>query len=202
MSDCETASLSSVNSSLKKKKKGIIYISSIPKYMNVTKLRELLGEYGEIGRVYLQPATNPNLKKRPAKHFTEGWIEFERKKIAKQVAELLNGKRIDSRKRSKYFDSIWNLKYLPRFKWIHLNERLAYEKAVRKHRLRAEVSQVKREANHFSSNIIRSEKYKMSQQSNIIMNVQQRLPEEEVLLKKPSKLEPESRTNFLNKLFN
>lgn len=55
-----------------------------------------------------------NLKKRPAKHFTEGWVEFERKKVAKQVAELLNGKRIDSRKRSKYFDSVWNLKYLPR----------------------------------------------------------------------------------------
>lgn len=55
-----------------------------------------------------------NLKKRPAKHFTEGWVEFERKKVAKKVAELLNGKRIDSRKRSKYFDSVWNLKYLPR----------------------------------------------------------------------------------------
>jgi len=101
------------------KKKGIIYLSSIPKYMNVTKVREFLGEYGDIGRVFLQPASNrnilfvhfsllilfelflANLKKRPAKHFTEGWVEFERKKVAKQVAELLNGKRIDSRKRSK-----------------------------------------------------------------------------------------------------
>ena len=40
----------------KKKKRGIIYLSSIPKYMNVTKVREIFSEYGEIGRVYLQLA--------------------------------------------------------------------------------------------------------------------------------------------------
>lgn len=39
----------------KKRKKGIIYISNIPKHMNVTRLREILGECGKIGRVYLQP---------------------------------------------------------------------------------------------------------------------------------------------------
>lgn len=39
----------------KKKKRGIIYISSIPKFMNVTILREMLSEYAKIGRVYLQP---------------------------------------------------------------------------------------------------------------------------------------------------
>ncbi|XP_001948686.1 pre-rRNA-processing protein esf2 [Acyrthosiphon pisum] len=199
MSDCE--SLVSFDSAPRIRKKGIVYLSSIPKYMNVTKLRELLGQYGEIGRVFLQPASNPNLKKRPAKHFTEGWIEFERKKVAKMVAEILNGKRIDSRKSSKYFDSVWNLKYLPRFKWVHLNERLAYEKAVRKHRLRAEVSQVKREANHFSSNIVRSEKNKLYQQSNVNFNVQQRLPEEEFLQNKNCVPDMESRTDFLSKLF-
>lgn len=40
----------------KKKKRGIIYLSSIPKFMNVTILREMLSEYDKIGRVYLQPA--------------------------------------------------------------------------------------------------------------------------------------------------
>lgn len=39
----------------KKKKRGIIYISSIPKYMNVTILREILSQYAKVGRVYLQP---------------------------------------------------------------------------------------------------------------------------------------------------
>lgn len=39
-----------------KKKRGLIYLSSIPKFMNVTKVREIFSEYGEIGRVYLQLA--------------------------------------------------------------------------------------------------------------------------------------------------
>lgn len=41
---------------VKKKKRGIIYLSSIPKYMNVIKVREIFAQYGEIGRVYLQLA--------------------------------------------------------------------------------------------------------------------------------------------------
>lgn len=61
MSDCDTESLLSVGSNTRKRKKGIVYLSSIPKYMNVTKLRELLGEYAEIGRVFLQPASNRNI---------------------------------------------------------------------------------------------------------------------------------------------
>lgn len=40
----------------KVKKRGIIYLSFIPKFMNVTKLRELMSEYGEVGRIYLQLA--------------------------------------------------------------------------------------------------------------------------------------------------
>lgn len=43
----------------KKKKRGIVYISSIPKYMTVAILREYLGRYASIGRVYLQAATIP-----------------------------------------------------------------------------------------------------------------------------------------------
>lgn len=89
-----------------------------------------------------------------------------------------------------------------RFKWVHLNERLAYEKAVRKHRLRAEVSQVKREANHFSSNIVRSEKNKVSKYANVDLSVRQRLPEEEFIQNKNKETEIESRTDFLSKLFN
>lgn len=46
----------------KKRKKGIIYISNIPKHMNVTRIREILGEFGKIGRVYLQPEKLPGGK--------------------------------------------------------------------------------------------------------------------------------------------
>jgi ESF2/ABP1 family protein len=42
----------------KKVKRGIIYLSTIPKYMNVTMLREIFSAYGEVGRVYLQLEEN------------------------------------------------------------------------------------------------------------------------------------------------
>lgn len=54
------------------------------------------------------------LSGKPAKHFTEGWIEFLSKRIAKDVAAKLNNTMIGGRKKSRYYDYIWNLKYLPR----------------------------------------------------------------------------------------
>lgn len=40
----------------KKRKCGIVYISTLPPHMNVTKVREIFSAYGDIGRVFLQPA--------------------------------------------------------------------------------------------------------------------------------------------------
>lgn len=42
-----------------KKKKmripGIVYMSRVPQYMSVKKVREVLGDHGELGNVFLQP---------------------------------------------------------------------------------------------------------------------------------------------------
>lgn len=51
-------------------------------------------------------------------------MEFERKKVAKAVAESLNATIIGGKKRSFYHDDIWNIKYLPHFKWSHLTEKI------------------------------------------------------------------------------
>ncbi|OXU28080.1 hypothetical protein TSAR_013022 [Trichomalopsis sarcophagae] len=172
----------------KKKKRGIIYLSTIPRYMNVIKIREIFSAYGEIGRVYLQLADSEledkkKLKKKkrktPAKHFTEGWIEFESKKVAKFVAAT--------------------------FKWTHLSERLAYERAVHKQRLRAEIAQAKREVNFFSYNVDRSKKLKMraekGESSNFVMpEIKQRETDMEIR-KKKNQLQDEDRTEFLKSLF-
>lgn len=48
---------------------------------------------------------------------------------------------------------MWNIKYLHRFRWSHLNERLAYEKAVHTQRMRTEISQAKREADFHIQNM-------------------------------------------------
>ena len=52
------------------------------------------------------------------------------------------------------------MKYLHRFKWAHLNERLAYEKAVHAQRMRTEISQAKREANFYIQNAEKNERQK------------------------------------------
>lgn len=54
-------------------------------------------------------------KNKPAMHFTEGWVEFKSKRVAKKVAAMLNNQHIDMRKKSKFYDYIWNIKYLPRY---------------------------------------------------------------------------------------
>lgn len=87
-------------------------------------------------------------------------MEFERKSIAKQVVELLNNKQVSTQKRSKHFDCIWNLKYLSHFKWTHLHERLAYEKAARRQKLRAEIQLAKKKTNFFTANLDKRRKNK------------------------------------------
>ncbi|XP_062539849.1 activator of basal transcription 1-like [Armigeres subalbatus] len=149
---------------LLKKKTGIVYISSIPKHMNVTILRELLEPYGEVGRIYLQPERKDGtIKKKTAKgkramlRYTEGWVEFKRKRVAKLIVEQLNTKPISTRKKSVFCDILWSMKYLPRFKWIHLSERLSYERAVYKQKLRTEIAQARKEASFFQSHLDQSD---------------------------------------------
>merc|ERR1712077_104496 len=70
----------------------------------------------------------------------------------------LNNTPVGGKKRAKSHDVLWNIKYLPKFKWTHLSERLAYEKAVHQQRLRTEISQAKREADFFKANVEKSKR--------------------------------------------
>lgn len=200
--DLELNEPSSSKAPTKKSKRGIIYLSSIPPYMNVSKIREVFGEFGEIGRVYLQlgdKELKPNekkSKKRIVKNkFTEGWIEFQKKSVAKKVAEMLNNTQVSSRKKSKHYDCIWNIKYLSNFKWIHLNERLAYEKAARRQKLRAEIQLAKKKTNFFTSNLDKSKK-----KLNVVNKEYEKLGD----IIEPSKEEEineDNRKDFLQSLF-
>lgn len=98
--------------------------------------------------------------KKVARKFVEGWVEFERKHVAKKVARLLTNTRVSDRKKSKQYDHIWNIKYLKNFKWAHLHERLAYEKAARRQKLRVEVQLAKKKSMSFSINLDKKKKNK------------------------------------------
>ena len=46
--------------------------------------------------------------------YTEGWVEFKNKKHAKQVAEGLNNTHVGGKRKNKFYDTLWSIKYLPK----------------------------------------------------------------------------------------
>ncbi|CAO1621322.1 unnamed protein product [Parajaminaea phylloscopi] len=146
----------------KQRKRGIVYISRIPPGMTPPKVRHLLSNFGEVERIYLQDGrkkqreAETGVKKRSTRRnttFTEGWIEFSEKAVAKIVASTLNaqpigfasGGRKANKNAKRWKDDVWTMKYLPGFKWHMLSEQMAHERAAHASRLRTELSQSKME---------------------------------------------------------
>ena len=104
-------------------KSGVVYLSRIPPFMKPAKLRSLLEPYGKINRIFLAPEDPAEHTRRvrsggnKKRSFTEGWVEFVKKKDAKKACDLLNAQTIGGKKSSWYHDDVWALKYLSGFKW-------------------------------------------------------------------------------------
>ncbi|CAG2172907.1 unnamed protein product [Oppiella nova] len=152
-----------------KNKRGIVYLSYVPMGLNATRLRQLMAEYGEVNRIFLQKerSGNESAAKRPRRaslkksyncRYVEGWVEFRKKSVAKLAAGVLNGQQIGGKRRTKFYDQIWSLKYLHKFKWSHLAEQLSYEKAFTQQKLRFEISRAKKE-NSFYEQMTHKFKY-------------------------------------------
>ncbi|TYJ53320.1 hypothetical protein B9479_006035 [Cryptococcus floricola] len=151
----------------KKKKKdvtsGIVYISRLPPGMTPQKIRHLMARWGDLGKLYAQPkdavtSYNPNGQhKKKQKHqnanYSEAWVEFLDKSVAKTVASMLNAQVIGGKKGDKWRDDIWTMKYLSGFKWEMLGEQMAYEKQAHQARLRAEISRSKTEQGEYLKNV-------------------------------------------------
>ncbi|KAI6163660.1 hypothetical protein EDD17DRAFT_1775832 [Pisolithus thermaeus] len=138
---------------------GVVYISRIPPGMRPEKVRHLMSQYGEVGRVYLQkedPKTTYlrrkyTTDKKP--HFIEGWVEFKDKKVARTVATMLNAQPIGGKKGTRWRDDVWTMTYLPKFKWNMLTEQIAHEAAARTAKLRVEITQSRSEQNEYLRNV-------------------------------------------------
>uniref|UniRef100_A0A915CV65 Activator of basal transcription 1 n=1 Tax=Ditylenchus dipsaci TaxID=166011 RepID=A0A915CV65_9BILA len=142
----------------KQRKSGVVYVQTVPPLFTVSKMREVLSEYGEIGRVYLAAEKQRLKSGKRRKRYIEGWVEFKSKREAKNTVDLLNGKQVGGKRRSSAYDTLWSLKYLSGFKWVHLTEQLAYERQVEEQRMRAEISQAKRQAEHFAEQVEKGSK--------------------------------------------
>uniref|UniRef100_A0A7N0TP32 Pre-rRNA-processing protein ESF2 n=1 Tax=Kalanchoe fedtschenkoi TaxID=63787 RepID=A0A7N0TP32_KALFE len=135
--------------------RGVCYLSRVPPQMDHVKLRHKLSEYGEIERIYLvpeDPAAQVHRKKAGGfrgVRFSEGWVEFTNKFVAKRVADMLNCQPIGGKKRSAYYHDLWNIKYLSKFKWDDLTDEIAYKNAARQQKLALEVSAATRERDSY-----------------------------------------------------
>jgi ESF2/ABP1 family protein len=125
--------------------------------------------------------SKPQPKKHQSANFTEAWLEFMDKRIAKTVAPMLNAQLIGGKKGDRWRDDIWTMRYLSGFKWEMLGEQvgeydlerslcsynslrqklsphatlhsLAYERQAHQARLRQSLSQSKTEQAEYLRNV-------------------------------------------------
>jgi ESF2/ABP1 family protein len=142
----------------KLKKRGVVYIARIPPRMGPTKAKALLGEFGVITRIYLEEEDKAQRKRRQrasgssgGKRYTEGWVEYESKKVAKRVALALNNTPITNHKRNVHYGDMWSLRYLSKFQWAHLTEKVAFERRIREQKLKIEMMQARKENQAYST---------------------------------------------------
>ena len=57
-------------------------------------------------------------------HYTEGWVEFKDKRVARSVADMLNAQPIGGKKGTRLKDDVWTINYLPKFKFNMLTEQI------------------------------------------------------------------------------
>ncbi|GBE59789.1 pre-rRNA-processing ESF2 [Babesia ovata] len=133
-------------------KSGVVFCSRIPPFMSISKIRSYFGRYGKVGKIYAEPESISSFKKRvklggnKKVKFVHGWIEFLDKKVAKLVAARLNGQPVGEKKRHNFWrDDLWNLKYLPRYKFRDVMEYLHRHKNERKEKLTYHLSQSRKE---------------------------------------------------------
>lgn len=153
----------------KVKRSGVIYISYIPEGMTVSLLRTKFQKYG-VNRIFLVPDTTTS-KSKKRQNYKEGWIEFTDKIMAKLCEYELSGKFFGGKKRNnKFREELWNLKYLNKFKWHHLMEKLQFNKKLREHRMKAELAQIKRENNFIVETFEQSRKINFLNKKRVFLN--------------------------------
>ncbi|KAJ3683779.1 hypothetical protein LUZ60_014006 [Juncus effusus] len=171
-------------------KRGVCYLSRIPPGMKPSHVRQMLSKYGELQRVYLptdDPSAQVNHKKGGGfrgKWFTEGWVEFSKKSVAKRVAKMLNNQQIGGRKRNPFYYDIWNIKYLSKFKWDDLNSEIAVKSREREQKMTMEISAAKRERDFYLSKV---------EQKRALLHIQDRRKKKRELEGEESKEEPQKK---------
>ncbi|KAJ1923909.1 RNA-binding ATPase activator esf2 [Tieghemiomyces parasiticus] len=155
---------------LKSEQTGVVYLSSLPTATNAQRLRNWMEKIGPTKRIYLAEKNDLATKiKRAKKHtvvngekvkkrrnpctFVEGWVEFIDKKDAKLAARTLNNKQVGGSKKDPWYENLWVIKYLPKFKWNDLTDQMRSERQAYEQHLRAEELQAAREEEDYGNRV-------------------------------------------------
>lgn len=140
-------------------RRGVVYVSRIPPGLKPWSLREMLSPFGTVERTYLRAESDAARSARlrgggsRRSRYVDGWVEFSRKRHARRVVDLLNGQPMGAKKRSRFHDDLWSLRYLRGFRWEHLNESGGDARRERTNRVRAEVAAGRREKAFFLAQV-------------------------------------------------
>ena len=89
-----------------------------------------------------------------------GYIEFSDNKAAENAALLLNGQLIGGKKKSKFRDDTWCIKYVPELKWADLLQKVNKKKKLHEQRMNTEIEQINKMHNFIVGKRMESEKRK------------------------------------------
>jgi ESF2/ABP1 family protein len=187
----------------KVRKSGVCYLSFIPEGMTVGFLKKKLSNYG-VNRIYLVPDKKITKNKQTYK---EGWIEFSNKLMGKLCEYELNGTQIGGKKRKNELrEAFWTIKYLHKFKWHHLMEKLNFNRKLRDQRMKADIAQAKRETNFISekfeqSKLIKKKKKKIAENQQNQQNENNQKKEDEVNDNKPKNNSNENTFDLIRRKF-
>lgn len=121
------------------------------------------------------------------KCYTEGWVEFSDKKVAKRVALSLNCTKMVPNKKGFYCDDLWTIKYLPKFKWENLTEKLAYDQRMRKEKMKTQLVQEKKKQEFFLEKLDLSKKIKAMEEKKNKRKAEKQLEENDLEIEGKSK---------------
>lgn len=180
------------STSIFKHKPGVVYLSRIPPFMRPSTVKTLLSTHGPISKIFLTPETPTAYLRRKKgggnkKHsFIDGWVEFERKKHAKQCVDAINGQTVGGKKGGWYRDDVWNAKYLRGFGWGDLMQSVRAEEREREERVRVGTRREGKERGEFLKNIERSKVEETRKQKRLQRESAHPAKEKELLVDKPA----------------
>lgn len=123
----------------KRPKSGIVYLSRLPPRIEITALRQLLSATGSVGRIWFRPHAS-------SQNFRDGWVEYKRRKDAKKTVELLNATPMrGKRRKGRWSEDLWSMKYLKGFQWSDLSREVFGVQREKDLRVREEVMVGRRE---------------------------------------------------------